>query len=386
VSVLAPRRPCISREEILDRQVALRSLCTEHGWPALAVAGRSAGTFDRHADLMWSCGHYETFVGLHDEPPRWSGRAHAVLVVRADGPTVLLCPTAELGDDVVTDDVRVARTDFAAEAAALFAEQRVAALAGADAIPWSLGRRMQLDGLADAHPALERLRRRKSPGELAVLRHACAIGTRAVDALVAAAVPGAMEGDALAAAAGVVLGAGAALYVHTLSVGDRNEHYAGRPLPGFRAERRMEAGEPARLDLVLVYEGYMCDFGRSWVVGGRDANPAYAEQVDGLRAALREAAAAAADGAVAGDVAGAGARALPPELEPAYPPHWGHGLGMGWDGPWLLPASCEPLQAGMTLAIETTLRGPAGVVAGEEDVLVGAGGAEVLTPAAWEPV
>jgi Xaa-Pro aminopeptidase len=386
VTVVAATPPSIAREERLERQRALRAACERRGWPGIAIAGRGAGTYDRHGDLMWACGHYETYVGLHDRQPLWSGRSHALLLVPVDGPTTLLCATADVGADVVADEVRVARDDFAVEASTLLASLAGGGLAGLDVLPLTLACAMGLDGLADARCVVEALRRRKSAAEVALLRHACAIGTRALDALIGAAQPGATEGDAIAAAAAEVHRAGAALYVHVLSTGDALEHYASRPLPGYRAEHVLDAGDPARTDLVLVYEGYYCDFGRSWVIGGGAANPRYAEQVRALRAALDAAIGAARPGATAGDVARAGAGALSGALEPTYPPHWGHGLGMGWEGPWLVAESREPLDACTALAIEATLRGPAGIVAGEEDVLVAGGGGEVLTRTAWEAV
>ena len=79
--------------------------------------------------------------------------------------------------------------------------------------------------------------------------------------------------------------------------------------------------------------------------------------------------------------AGAGTRPdQPGGMHASYPAHWGHGLGLVWERPWLV--SSEPLtfQEGMVLAIESaiTLAG-VGIVAAEQNLIVTGSGAELLT-------
>ena len=59
---------------------------------------------------------------------------------------------------------------------------------------------------------------------------------------------------------------------------------------------------------------------------------------------------------------------------------WGHGLGLGWEPPWLGPACNERLEPGMCLAIErrAAVDGLGGAQY-EDDVLVGDDGPELLT-------
>ncbi|MDX6593573.1 MAG: ectoine hydrolase, partial [Gaiellales bacterium] len=164
-----------------------------------------------------------------------------------------------------------------------------------------------------------------------------------------------------------------------VAAGDRDRFYTGRPSPGYRAERLFVTGETVRLDLVIVYQGYYCDLGRSFAVGGADADVSAA--VSRLREGLTAAISAAVPGATAGDVAAAGVKALG-SAEQAYPPHWGHGLGVGWEGPWLLPNSDEELAPGYVLAVEATISVGCVTVSGEDDMLVG-DPPEVLTDARW---
>ena len=59
---------------------------------------------------------------------------------------------------------------------------------------------------------------------------------------------------------------------------------------------------------------------------------------------------------------------------------WGHGLGLGWEPPWLGPACDERLEPGMCLAIERRVAVDGlGGAQYEDDVLVGDDGPELLT-------
>src|SRR6188472_1645872 len=83
--------PRISREEYSERQHRARELAERAGASGVVVIGRGGGTYDRHGDLWYLTGHYQTFPYLHDRPPLWSGRAHAVLVLPVEGESLLIC-------------------------------------------------------------------------------------------------------------------------------------------------------------------------------------------------------------------------------------------------------------------------------------------------------
>jgi Xaa-Pro aminopeptidase len=101
---------------------------------------------------------------------------------------------------------------------------------------------------------------------------------------------------------------------------------------------------------------------------------------DGLGAAL----AVIEPGIQAGEIARAGTAAVPREFSLAYPPHWGHGLGLGWEEPMLLPDSPDSIEEGMALAVEVTINNDRGLAAsGEENVLVRAGRPEILSSSPW---
>lgn len=375
----------ISAGEFAGRRERLRSEAERRGWPGIAVFGRGGGTYDRHGDLLYVSGHYQSYPYLRDRPPLWSGRAHAMLALPVVGEPVLVCSAPEISPELDIADVRVAAGDFAAQCTALMKPMAGGGLVGLDALPAPVGASLPIGDFEPADDVLEGLRRCKSPDEQAILREACRIGTAAVDTVIATAVPGATEGEAIAQAVAIVCAAGAAPYLVAFATGDRASSYTGRPLPGWRAERELAAGEPARLDLVIVLEGYYCDFGRSWVIGGAAPGDPLGRLVGALRDSLDAAVAAAVPGARAGAVARAGSAAVPGGVTMSYPPHWGHGLGLGWEGPWLLPDNDEQLQDGYALAIEIALSHGGHTLAAEHDVLIGADGAELLTPAGWGP-
>jgi Xaa-Pro aminopeptidase len=379
-SALPDAPPRVTAAEYRARQERVRDLMAVQGSPGVAVVGRGGGTYDRHGDLWYLTGHYQAYPYLHDRPPLWSGRSHAVLVLPVAGPSVLLCSAPEMEEGLPVDDMR-SGGDFAALCRdALDPVRRGGRLVGLDALPASLARQLPLEQMLPDDDLLEPLRRRKSVSERAILRHAAHIASVGIDSLTAAATEGATEAEAVAAGLEPALRAGAWPYLLSLAAADRTSSYTGRPSPGYRPERPFRAGELVRLDYVIVYDGYYADFGRTFTVGSPD--PAALDAVTKLRRALDAAIQAARPGATAGDVAAA-ATASVEDGRLGYPPHWGHGLGLGWEGPWLLPGSAEPIEQDYALAIEATIHYGDITVSGEENLLVGEGAPEVLSTAGW---
>jgi Xaa-Pro aminopeptidase len=61
---------------------------------------------------------------------------------------------------------------------------------------------------------------------------------------------------------------------------------------------------------------------------------------------------------------------------------WGHGLGLGFEPPWIDVGSEVVVEEGMCFAIERRIGTPGvGGAQYEDSVLVGSGGADLLTPA-----
>lgn len=114
-----------------------------------------------------------------------------------------------------------------------------------------------------------------------------------------------------------------------------------------------------------------------------EPTPQQIEAYEAPIAAVRAGIAAIVPGATASDVAIAGRRALEAcgfELEGSFQ-GFGHGIGLGWDAPWLIPDDHTPLTPGMVLCIERSVRHNGYYGDFEETVLVTNAGAELLTDA-----
>ncbi len=226
---------------------------------------------------------------------------------------------------------------------------------------------------------LDRLRQIKDAQELACLRQAAAIACAAVRAGMDAAVAGASERQVAAACETVLLAHGTRSPFGVLvASGPRGaEPHAGT------SGRVLAPGELCWIDLGAEVDGYCADITRTVGVGPLAGQAAAA--LEAVRAARAAALSAVAPGARAAEVDRAARAAIAAAGLGAHFPHrTGHGLGLSvHEAPYIVEGSEEPLQAGMVFTVEPGVYLPGvGGVRIEEDVLVTAGGVEVLTAAA----
>jgi Xaa-Pro aminopeptidase len=284
-----------------------------------------------------------------------------------------------------------------AAAAAVGAHDRVGIL-GSDTLParWWAALEQRLNArrpdavLEPADDLGVALRRVKSPAEQELLRAAGRLGAHAMAAALAAAVPDGREAAVAAALFDRVVREGGAVYDVVVSSGPASWTLApsgGAAGAARWTTRRLAAGDLLRVDAYGSVGGYLFDFARSLVVGG-----APTEQQAELMAAVRGAVAAGIEalrpGVPLADVAARCEEALAASAlarrdgVPANPMSgfWGHGLGLGFEPPWIGRASREVVDAGWCLAVErrASVLGLGGAQH-EDDVLVGPAGAEVLT-------
>ncbi|MGH3258644.1 MAG: M24 family metallopeptidase [Streptosporangiaceae bacterium] len=366
------------------------------GMDAAIVISRGGGTLDRFANVLYLTGHYQSYAYLPETPGLFSGRSHAAVVVSAADEAVLCVSVPEVATDrVAVDDVRYSE-DFAvtiAEACRdLGASAGRLAIVGYDVMPAQMWLRLRellgFEVLHDLEEQLAALRLIKSPAEQSLVRAAAAAGRRAVSAFLNMIRPGTSEAEAVAAATSVAVAGGAGVYFAAVSSGPQSGHYSATPLPGY-STRLLEHGDLVRVDLGIVLDGYLCDFGRTAVAGtpSREQDrlwgtltDALDRVIDGLSPGMATAdLVAIGDRALASAGVGNGA-AGPSGMYASYPAHWGHGLGLGWERPWLVSSEPLTLEPGMVLAVERaiTLAG-VGTVAAEQNVLLTEAGAELLT-------
>jgi Xaa-Pro aminopeptidase len=236
----------------------------------------------------------------------------------------------------------------------------------------------QLPGqpLVDATAIVRRLRMVKSAAEIAKIRHVCGIVSDVFAALPELLAAGMSETEVfrtfkracLAAevddVAYLVGGAGPGGYGDIISP------------PG---ERPLAAGDVLVLDTGAVFDGYWCDFDRNYAVGHSDAAAEAAQAT--LYAATEAGIAAVRPGATAAEVCAAMQRVIAPVAGDGAVGRLGHGLGMQLtEWPSLAPFDTTVLEPGMVLTLEPSLGfAPGRMMVHEEVVVVGDGGAELLT-------
>jgi Xaa-Pro aminopeptidase len=130
-----------------------------------------------------------------------------------------------------------------------------------------------------------------------------------------------------------------------------------------------------------VLDGYLFDLARSTAVG--ETSPPQVDAFEAAIACVDASIAAIRPGTTASRVAEAGLgmmRDLGYDLGGAFA-GMGHGIGLGWDTPWLIPGDETVLQPGMVLCVERGVRRDGFSGDFEETVLVTESGPELLTPA-----
>jgi len=128
-------------------------------------------------------------------------------------------------------------------------------------------------------------------------------------------------------------------------------------------------------------DGYVFDLARAKAIG-----PATNRQVEVMESAvscIEETLAAIRPGATAGDLAAAG---LDKQLAMGFAVDgvfsaMGHGIGLGWDDPWLARGVTTEIVPNMVLSIERTISQDGYLGDLEESVLITEDGYELLTSA-----
>lgn len=236
--------------------------------------------------------------------------------------------------------------------------------------------------IADVTALVQGLRMVKSEAEIAKLRHICAIGSAAFDA-----VPGfAGEGQPLDTVfrefrrTAIGLGADDAPYL----VGGADQGgYADVISPP--SSRPLRSGDVLMLDTGCSWDGYYCDFDRNWAIGHADDTALRAYDV--LWRATEAGIAAARPGNSCRDLFVAMSEVIA-EMDQSGGGvgRLGHGLGMQLtEQPSHAMFDRTELAENMVLTIEPSLSyGNGLMMVHEENIVVRPGGAEVLTRRAPE--
>jgi Xaa-Pro aminopeptidase len=330
-------------------------------------------------------------------------RSHGVLVLPVDGPSILVMDVPWWRSDlVVADEIRTGN-DVVDRAAAAMRSAGLAAgrvgLVGASHMTAAayLGLRAELPHLEliRTDDLVESLRVHKSPAEVEAMRAAIALGCDAVDAAMRAVAPGTTEADCVAEAAAVIARGGGVLYDAACASAGQAHNFTWARMPS-SSLRPLDVGDTFHMDCYGAFGGYFWDFGRTRIAGDqpsevqRDLVEEAIRIVDAICAAIRP-------GITASEVYRVGEavmaesdvlRRIPVEEGDTEGfPAVGHGIGLGWEKPWLTPTDGTVLEPGMTIAVETLIGHPSmGGGFHEENGVVTDSGFEVLTrtvPVRW---
>ena len=240
----------------------------------------------------------------------------------------------------------------------------------------------------DAAGMLHALRARKTPAEAQRLRTVNEIAVFGLAAFAEAVVPGARPVDLVAAVESAVLVKGTgykgARRVRAFAqvAGGAEESALGYRPSEIATTRPLASGDIALLELGVVADGFWSDRTRPRVAGAASAEQ---RRLCGLVAQAQEAAIRRIrPGAAAGEVDRA-ARSVLEEagLGREFPHITGHGTGFCYheQAPFIAPSAATILEEGMVFTIEPGVYSEGfGGIRIEDNVLVGADGAEVLGP------
>ncbi|HVW19458.1 MAG TPA: Xaa-Pro peptidase family protein [Solirubrobacteraceae bacterium] len=385
----------------------LRADAEEAGFDGVIAWSMGGSTLDRFANVFYLTNHYQPCCVLPDGVPLWTGFGHAAVVLPVDGEAVLVVDQPDWRTDFVECDRVIVRRDVYAgvvEAArdagllgkriGLLDEERmtVAALRAVSAgLPSTT--------LERADELAMRRRMVKSPAEIDMMRQSSRISGELMSAMFAEVAEGRTDGDVVAAGYALACRLGAQPYDFAMASGPEDGHLWWPRLPSWNWQRPYEKGDIVHPDIYGVVDGYFYDFVRSIVVGG-EPTPEQDEILEGGIGCIHAACDAARAGNLASDVYRAGRAYLREHgldheeeagdevsLSTDVLESIGHGIGLGWELPWLTPTSDVVLEPGMTIAVEQHVSRPGvGTMRYEETVLVTDGEPEIMTascPARW---
>lgn len=384
----------IPAAEFRDRQSGALDAVGRGGFDAAVVWSRGGAFVDMHADVLYLTNHYSQQPYVGDEAGTTVGRSHGACILAPAHPTTLIVDIPWWRSDVVVADEVRESGDVPNAVATRLAELGLAngtiAVVGTSYMSASaylaLAERLPRATLIRADRLVEALRIRKSPHELALIRRVCELGNRVVEALLDCIVPGETEAAAVAKAEEKLTSAGGVMYDAVCSSGPWSRQFAHARLPSADAVRRLEGGDVFHVDCYGSYGGYLFDFARSRVVGDRPSDTQH-DLLEGVIEGVESVCSAIRPGIRASEVYAVARRWIDDrEFTALIPgsgayPNVGHGLGLTWEGPWLMPGDETTIEAGMYLAVEMLLCNEHDGAMFEHNGLVTDEGFEILTTA-----
>lgn len=348
-------------DEFAARVEKARRAATSARWDGLLVLARGGGPIDRHGHLCYLTDAYSSFPTIPDLGQAWHDRGYAAALISSH--KVIVCgDDAALADGgAVADEVRIGH-DVLSLVTGAVRDLGLAAsslgLAGADVLTWRQHQRL-MSGLPalvlhDADEALLCLRMVKSPAEIEVMRRAANAGARAMDSALKRITSNVTEADICAGIASDIISAGgwmANSFAYTFGEGAYDPR---KRMPTIDSFRKLIPGDLTTLDISGAFEGYYFDLARSRVV---DTAPTATQSrmLELTRNVVDTVASELEPGKTIADAARSGAAMLDRAgYDSAHDEFQalGHGLGLGFEPPWIRLDNDTIIRPGMCLAIE----------------------------------
>jgi Xaa-Pro aminopeptidase len=384
-------KPTVPAEEFAERRRRAVAAANARGLAGLLVCSRGGGTLDRYADVLYLTNFYTHFPFIPDFEGNWSARAHTFLILPVDEVPELVIDVPDDGRIRLADG-RVTYSDFVLDDAvkalktAGLASARIG-LVGGDVLTFTMLNKLRAAlpelVIEPADDLLMGLRSIKSPAEIALLRRASAIGSRMIEAMMDAAVTGASHGDVVAAGLNYLVPAGGMLYNSFMASGRGGDpsRFAKSNFPTWGSDKRLADGDWIRLGISGAVDGYVFDLARSKAVG--PVTNRQVELFESAIASIEATLAAIRPGATAGDLGAVGLdkqKSMGFAVDGVFSA-MGHGIGLGWDDPWLARGVTTPIVPNMVLSVERTIMQDGYLGDCEESVLITPDGYERLTDA-----
>jgi Xaa-Pro aminopeptidase len=357
----------IPEAEFGERRARAAAAASAEGYDGLLVVGRSSGTLDSVANVFWLTHHY--FVPPI-VPPTGPWRSYGRDFVLLDGDARAALVTVGSSQEPAIDDVRCGSDldELVVQAVRdLGLERGRLGLVGGEVLPWPLGARLAREfpelALEPADLLLARLRLTLSEAECAMVRQSTRIGSRILNAALAAAVVGATDGDVAAAGLGEAARTPETQHWNfIMASGERSLEYSSGALPSWDAATPYREGDLIHPDCFGYVDGYMYDLQRTRVVGA-EPDRRQRRLMEGASEHARTLGAALQDGVTCRAIYELGVRFMEDrgyDHSRVAPPwqggaHFGHGFASGFDWPWLgitAPGADLPLEAPFAVTIE----------------------------------
>jgi Xaa-Pro aminopeptidase len=388
-------------EEYEARWAAVEAEMKRRGLEAAVVFGRSGGTNDRCGDVLYLTNFFSTASGQGYDSAIFEGRSfNSVLLQIGQKPELHADEPGIRGELISTDRIVSSNTPFRDIVQAVKARglKGPVGLVGSDVVPLRYWNVMQAEA-PDIDWQIEddlvvSCRRIKSPREQDAMRIGGATASRALNRFIEGLIMGRSETEAASEAAREVVRSGGTIHMLPACHGDLINQFVANPIASYTFDAPREGDLVRAWVYGPMFEGYYQDPGRTTVCGRKPKSAEQKEMVETGARIVEAVMEQIKPGVKVKQVAQHGldlSRQYGAESNQMAEkwPHFGHGLGLFFEKPYLGVAMCtdeDVFEEGMALGVEAFFGQPGLGSAGfEQNMLVGADGVELLTssPMLW---